>query len=188
VVVEVFYRKTSLQQIFKDGHTSFLPSTVKTPTTVVRTGNLPICEMEASSPAATSNSASSALRPMMTCSCKWVLIKRRPGDGEIANITNAKKTMLKTMLPEGGGEQTVVTTRSHKWVPIRAARNNLGMNQSEARNITSARKTILKTTLPEGGGGGEQMVVITRFHKWVLIRAANNDLRKSKTVGRRGTN
>jgi hypothetical protein len=57
------------------------------------------------------------------------------------------------MLPEGGDEQTVVTTRSRKWVPIRAPNNNLGMNQSEARNITSARKTILKTTMPEGGWG-----------------------------------
>ncbi len=90
---------------------------------------------------------------MMTRSCKCVPIKRQPGDGEIGNIMNAKKRMHKTMLPEGGGKQTVVTTRSRKWVPIRAVRNNLGMNQSGARNITSARKRILKTTMPEGGGG-----------------------------------
>jgi hypothetical protein len=120
---------------------------------------------------------------MMTRSCKWVLIKRQPGDGEISNITNAKKTMLKTMSPEGGVEQTVITTCFRKWVPIRAARNNLGLNQSGARNITSARKMILKTTMPEGGGG-EQPVVTTRSRKWVLIRAGNNDLGKSKTRGK----
>jgi hypothetical protein len=153
VVAAVFYQKKSLQQILEDGRTGFLPSTVKTPMKVVRTGNSPICEMEASSPATTVNSASSVLHPTMTRSCKWVPIKRQPGDREISNITNAKKMMLKTRSPEGGGEHTVVTTHSRKWVPIRAARNNLGMNQSEARNITSARKTILKTTMPEGGGG-----------------------------------
>ena len=80
----------------------FSPSTVKMPTKEVRTGNSLICEMEASSPATTVNSVFSALRPTMTHSCKWVPIKRQPGDGEIGNITNAKKTMLKTMLPEGG--------------------------------------------------------------------------------------
>jgi hypothetical protein len=50
--------------------------------------------MEASSPATTVNSASSALHPTMTPSHKWVPIKRQQGDGEISNITNAKTTML----------------------------------------------------------------------------------------------
>jgi hypothetical protein len=34
------------------------------------------------------------------------------------------------------------------------------------------------------GGGGEQTVVTTRSRKWVPIRAANNDLGKSKTRGK----
>ncbi len=80
----------------------FFPSMAKTPTKVVRMGDSPSCEMEASSLATTVKPAVSALRPMLTCSCKLVPIKR-PGDREVGNIMSTRKMMLKTMLLEGGG-------------------------------------------------------------------------------------